>query len=395
MRLLRPYAAHQQRINTQHAPSHWTNYARCWTERLRMQEDDRQRAGALREDARLGAPEPTRWSDAAAATPYMADDRIARIARIPELGDDDRLPRRARSGDGYRGFEDLFRGSEQMIRDPPARLPGPARRPRPAARRRLRPWRVPRPARRARHRRRAAWTSTRSMVERCHEKGHENVEEGDLLDVLERRRAGLAGRDLQRPGDRAPADRRAAAASSSSAVSRLRPGGLLIAETVNPHSPAALKAFWVDPTHKVTRCSPRSCWRSARSAATTTGDVFAPLGTGDWERGPHHGRASTRSSPPPRAQTPDHHPGLPRGLPPGITTGGPIPSRAGSSFASWSTRSSGCSRAGLSGGRVGAKAEGRSDPIHERGSAPSSAMPTRSRPGCLRRAGRGRRRPSL
>lgn len=29
----------------------------------------------------------------------------------------------------------------------------------------------------------------------------------------------------------------------------LRPGGLLIAETVNPYSPAALKAFWLDLTH--------------------------------------------------------------------------------------------------------------------------------------------------
>jgi 2-polyprenyl-3-methyl-5-hydroxy-6-metoxy-1,4-benzoquinol methylase len=29
----------------------------------------------------------------------------------------------------------------------------------------------------------------------------------------------------------------------------LRPGGRLIAETVNPYSPSALRAFWVDPTH--------------------------------------------------------------------------------------------------------------------------------------------------
>jgi hypothetical protein len=30
----------------------------------------------------------------------------------------------------------------------------------------------------------------------------------------------------------------------------LRPGGLFVAETVNPHSVKAFKTFWVDPTHR-------------------------------------------------------------------------------------------------------------------------------------------------
>ncbi len=34
------------------------------------------------------------------------------------------------------------------------------------------------------------------------------------------------------------------------ALRKLRPGGLFIAETVNPHNVAALKTFWVDPTHQ-------------------------------------------------------------------------------------------------------------------------------------------------
>jgi 2-polyprenyl-3-methyl-5-hydroxy-6-metoxy-1,4-benzoquinol methylase len=33
-------------------------------------------------------------------------------------------------------------------------------------------------------------------------------------------------------------------------VSKLRPGGLFIAETVNPHRVSSLKTFWVDPTHQ-------------------------------------------------------------------------------------------------------------------------------------------------
>ena len=34
------------------------------------------------------------------------------------------------------------------------------------------------------------------------------------------------------------------------ARAKLRPDGVFIAETVNPHSPRALKAFWIDPTHQ-------------------------------------------------------------------------------------------------------------------------------------------------
>ena len=33
------------------------------------------------------------------------------------------------------------------------------------------------------------------------------------------------------------------------AARKIRPGGLMIAETVNPHCPAAFKFFWLDPTH--------------------------------------------------------------------------------------------------------------------------------------------------
>ena len=34
------------------------------------------------------------------------------------------------------------------------------------------------------------------------------------------------------------------------ALAKLRPGGLFIAETVNPHRISSLKTFWVDPTHQ-------------------------------------------------------------------------------------------------------------------------------------------------
>ena len=36
----------------------------------------------------------------------------------------------------------------------------------------------------------------------------------------------------------------------AAARTALRPGGLLVAETINPHSLSAFKTFWVDPTHR-------------------------------------------------------------------------------------------------------------------------------------------------
>lgn len=74
------------------------------------------------------------------------------------------------------------------------------------------------------------------------------VEEGDALHRLrETPRASLgAVTSFQVVEHMPPAD---VGALFAAAFDALRPGGVLIAETVNPHSPAALKAFWLDVTH--------------------------------------------------------------------------------------------------------------------------------------------------
>jgi SAM-dependent methyltransferase len=181
--------------------------------------------------------------------------------------------------EGYRGFEDLFRGSEEMIRD------------------RQRPYldlvsgREPvldagcgrgefldLLAERGIAARGVDLDPT--MVERCRQKGHENVEQGDLVAYLERTDPDSMGAifsaqviehlplsDLQR--------------LLELALSRLRPGGLLIAETVNPHSAAALKAFWVDPTHQHP-LFPETMLSLCALTGFASGDVFAPVGSGDW-----------------------------------------------------------------------------------------------------------------
>ena len=63
----------------------------------------------------------------------------------------------------------------------------------------------------------------------------------------------------------------------------LRPGGLLIAETVNPEPVQSFKAFWIDPTHE-TLLYPDVLLTLCRLAGFDAGRVLFPGGTGDRSR---------------------------------------------------------------------------------------------------------------
>ena len=69
----------------------------------------------------------------------------------------------------------------------------------------------------------------------------------------------------------------------TSAMRVLRPGGVLIAETVNPHSPAALKTFWLDLTH-VRPLYPESMLLLAKECGYDRGEIFFPRRTGVLDR---------------------------------------------------------------------------------------------------------------
>lgn len=64
------------------------------------------------------------------------------------------------------------------------------------------------------------------------------------------------------------------------ATRKLRPGGLLIAETVNPHAPHALRAFWTDLTHQHP-IYPEVALTLCELAGFASAYVFHPTGTGD------------------------------------------------------------------------------------------------------------------
>jgi len=64
------------------------------------------------------------------------------------------------------------------------------------------------------------------------------------------------------------------------ARAKLRPGGVFVAETVNPHSPRALKAFWVDPTHRHP-LFPETMLALCRLTGFATARIMFPLGADD------------------------------------------------------------------------------------------------------------------
>jgi SAM-dependent methyltransferase len=66
------------------------------------------------------------------------------------------------------------------------------------------------------------------------------------------------------------------------AIAKLKPGGLLLVETVNPHSLEALKGFWTDLTHRhpiFPEVALALCWLRRFQSA----DVLFPHGSGDFE----------------------------------------------------------------------------------------------------------------
>ncbi len=119
------------------------------------------------------------------------------------------------------------------------------------------------------------------MVEYCRSKGHERVEQADANSYLEGCPDDSIGvifcaqviehlpyKELLR--------------FFELGRQKLEPGGLFIAETVNPHSVRALKAFWVDPTHQHP-IFPEVALALSKIEGFESAYVFHPNGSGDIE----------------------------------------------------------------------------------------------------------------
>lgn len=120
-----------------------------------------------------------------------------------------------------------------------------------------------------------------ALVRHCRDKGHDVVE-ADANAHLETLEDGSIGAIFcAQVVEHLPVD----ALERFLVLSRrkLRGDGVLIAETVNPHAPSALKAFWVDLTHQHP-IFPEVLLEYCRSAGFREAFAFHPLGTGDYER---------------------------------------------------------------------------------------------------------------
>ncbi len=219
--------------------------------------------------------------EAAGAEPYMADERLAEREH-PLLGETLGFRTEGDEGhEGYRSFEDLFRGPEEMIRERQRVYLDLVADHQPVldagcgrgefldllAERGIEFQGV---------------DLDPDMVERCQEKGYESVVLGDAIEVLEQAKPGSLGTIFSAQViEHLPYEQLLCFVELG--VSRLKPGGLFIAETVNPHSAQALKAFWVDPTHQHP-LFPEVMLSLCETAGYASGDVFAPVGSGDWEQ---------------------------------------------------------------------------------------------------------------
>jgi SAM-dependent methyltransferase len=238
-------------------------------------------AFAERADARLG--ELAELRDAASAAPFMTEGFPT--SEHPVAGRVIGYERsRDGEGHGYLGFEDVFRGPEELIRE--------------RQRRYLPLLRGKSPVLDAGCGRGELLDLLREegieaigvdldpqLVDHCRAKGHENVEVGDVVEWLAAAPdASLGAVFSAQVVEHLPVE--SLERFLAEALRALRPDGVFIAETVNPHSLRALRAFWVDLTHQ-SPIFPEVLLQLCRGTGFGSAFAFMPNGTGDYEADRH------------------------------------------------------------------------------------------------------------
>lgn len=115
--------------------------------------------------------------------------------------------------------------------------------------------------------------------------GVTNVEEADAVEILKNAEPGSLGAVVaMQVIEHLPYE--ALQELLLAARHALRAGGRLIVETVNPHAIAAMKGFWLDPTHQHP-LFPEVTLELVQEAGFDSGFVFYPGGVGDVEADRH------------------------------------------------------------------------------------------------------------
>jgi SAM-dependent methyltransferase len=222
-----------------------------------------------------------RMQSEAQALPYMSGDPfgvsdepgIGRVQGYEVSADED-------GGAVYRSFEDVFRGSEEFIRErqrrflPLLREHGPVLDfgcGRGEMLDLLRDEGIEA----------VGIDSDAGMLDRCRAKGHDNVELVDGIEYLARCEPKSFGAVFcAQVIEHLPYEQLVRFFELSRLV--LRDGGVLIAETVNPHSAPALKTFWIDLTHQHP-IFPEVTLAIGRAVGFRRAFIFYPNGEGDLE----------------------------------------------------------------------------------------------------------------
>jgi 2-polyprenyl-3-methyl-5-hydroxy-6-metoxy-1,4-benzoquinol methylase len=119
------------------------------------------------------------------------------------------------------------------------------------------------------------------MVEHCQSKGHSRVELADVNSYLEDCEDDAFGAVFSAQViEHLPYGELLSFLHLS--LRKLKPGGLLITETVNPHSVPAMKTFWVDLTHQHP-IFPEVALALCKINGFASAFVFHPNGSGDVE----------------------------------------------------------------------------------------------------------------
>jgi SAM-dependent methyltransferase len=121
-----------------------------------------------------------------------------------------------------------------------------------------------------------------AMVERCRKKGLEGLHVADAAGYLAATEAGSLGAVFAAQVIEHLSYAELLAVLRG-ALAALRPGGILVVETVNPHAPQAMKSFWLDPTHR-NPLFPEAVIALCRLTGFGSAYIWHPQGGGDPDR---------------------------------------------------------------------------------------------------------------